>query len=214
MKALRWILFCLLAFGLGTGAAFAINPPTVGIPTATARGLANDLTKIEEYARDGRCNSVRGRLSGAQAKIRDLPVSTADATVTKLQASLEQVRSAALATCSRATEAGTPTPTPTPEVETTPETTPTATPTETPVPETTPDLGGDEESDTEETPPVDPGAEDNGNGNSGNGNNGNGNGNGNGGITIPNGAAIRQRIDEERKAQERRFKEFRKALKQ
>ena len=210
MKAMRWILFCLLAFGTGTGVAFAVHPPTIGIPEATADGLARDLEKIRDYAADGRCYAVRGRLNGAQAKIQNLPNSTAAATVEQLQASLEEVRDAALTTCQRASEANAPAET-TP-TETTPETTPSATPEPTtpsePTPtDTTPDLdGGAPDPGSDEAPtPEAPGNEGNGNGD-GQGNNG--------GVTLPNGAAIRQRIDKERKRAEKELRDFQKALRQ
>src|SRR4051812_26133021 len=91
MTAFRWILYCLVAFGVGTGAAFAMHPPEPGIPAATAQGLAADLIAIKGYAAEGRCDAVRGRLDGAQSKISKLPPDTSAELVNELQQSLQDV---------------------------------------------------------------------------------------------------------------------------
>lgn len=99
MTAFRWILLALVTFGAGTGVAFAMHPPSPGLPTATAQALAADLTAIEQYADEGRCDAVRGRLDGAQSKISKLPSSTSEELVNQLQRSLQHVSRAARAQC-------------------------------------------------------------------------------------------------------------------
>lgn len=167
MTATRWILFCLLAFGLGTGVAYAMNPPEPGVPVSTASKLAGDLSAIEQYASEGRCIAVRARLEGAQSRITKLPASTSPEVVRELQRALRQISVAARAECQAAYEEKNPretTPT-TPEESTTPETTPD----ESTTPETTPDPGGneggpdpgtgeDDQGDGTTTPGTDPGA--------------------------------------------------------
>lgn len=105
MTAFRWILFCLVAFGVGTGAAFAMHPPTTGIPVATAQKLAGDLDAIKGYAAEGRCDAVRGRLDGAQSRISKLPPDTSTELVNQLQQALQDVSSAARATCQQVADA-------------------------------------------------------------------------------------------------------------
>ncbi len=205
MKALRWILFSLLAFGLGTGVALAVHPPSIGIPVATASGLSDDLAKIQEYAADGKCNAVRGRLQGAAAKIDRLPARTATATVDELTTSLARVRNEALSTCQsvvaeraaeaqrkreaqEALEAATPETTPSEEVEP-------STPATTPEPTLDPGTG--------ETTPVQPdGGDDLGEDGT------------TGGVTIPGEEAIRQRVEKERRRLEKQAEKIRKAWEQ
>lgn len=105
MTAFRWILYCLVAFGVGTGAAFAMHPPTTGIPAATAQGLAADLLAIKGYAAEGRCDAVRGRLDGAQSKISKLPPDTSAELVNDLQQSLQNVSASARAACQQLADA-------------------------------------------------------------------------------------------------------------
>jgi penicillin-binding protein 2A len=220
MKALRWILFSLLAFGIGAGAAFAFHPPTIGIPTATASKLSDDLTAIRSAATDGQCDDVRSRLLRAQSRINHLPESTATSTVTTLQSSLEKVRSAALETCSAvanaAAQEATPT-TPDDTVDTTPATTPPDTEATTPAITTPDDTGGDDGGGADPGTgegtggtTTTPDSSGDGTGNNGNGQgNGNGNGQGNGGTALPGGisvpspGAVRQKIEEA----QRRFRE-------
>lgn len=145
MTATRWILLALLAFGLGTGVAYAMNPPEPGVPVSTAAKLSDDLSDIERYAEAGRCIAVRARLQGAQSRITKLPASTSPEVVRELQRALRRVSTVARAECQAAFEAKQPA-----EIEpTTPEETTPTTPEETspvdPVdPETTPDPGGNE----------------------------------------------------------------------
>ncbi len=99
MTAMRWILLCLVAFGVGTGAALAVNPPSTGLPPTTAAGLSADLDAMQRYAREGRCDAVRGRVLGAQAKIVGLPNDTPADLVNQLQESLREISRAARAAC-------------------------------------------------------------------------------------------------------------------
>lgn len=99
MKALSWILYCLVAFGVGTGVAFAVHPPTSGIPATTASGLAQDLSAIQQFASEGRCDAVEGHIDSAQAKIRSLPSDTTPGLVTDLRSSLKQVSATARTSC-------------------------------------------------------------------------------------------------------------------
>jgi hypothetical protein len=204
MKALRWILFSLLAFGLGTGAALALHPPTIGIPTATASKLSGDLSAIRSAAAAGRCNDVQGRLTRAQSRINHLPDSVAMATVSQLQDSLEKVRKAAMSTCNSVANAAaaqdTPATTPDDTTDTTPASSPAAEDT-TPEATTPPaDTGGNDGGG------VDPGSTE-GDGTSttspGTGD-GTGDGSGDqgtggtalpGGASVPSGGAVRQQID-------------------
>ncbi|MDO9354179.1 MAG: hypothetical protein Q7T55_10815 [Solirubrobacteraceae bacterium] len=190
MKAMRWILFSLLAFGLGTGVALAVHPPTVGIPSATASRLGDDLSAIQRYAAEGNCTRVRSRLNGAASKIDKLPERTSMATTDKLTAALESVRSEALSTCQRVNSErlareqreaeAQATPTPLPEATVTPEPEVPITPDE----GTTPDSGtGDE------TTPQDP------SGGAGFGDDQGGDTTG--GVPIPGADAVRQRLDKE-----------------
>lgn len=200
MKALRWILYVAVCFAAGTGIALALEPPTVGIPAATASSLRDRLARIEELAADGRCSGVEGQLKGAQADVDRLPQRTSDEVVQAIQNRLDEVASAALAQCRQVVAER--------EAEeqlqeTTPEAEPT-TPTEPePQPEpSTPDPGASEggpDPGTGEgsTPPAteeepDPGT---------------------GGVTIPNGAALRQQLEREARKQEREArKRLREAL--
>lgn len=143
MKALRWTLFCLLAFGLGTGVALAVHPPTPGIPAATASQLSDDLAAVKGFAAEGRCNAVRGRLNGAQSRISGLPANTSEDLVQQLQQSLEQVRESALATCQQVLDARLADEQKKRE-EALQEQLEATTPTETPVAPTTPDPGEDD----------------------------------------------------------------------
>ncbi len=99
MTAFRWILLCLVAFGVGTGAALAVSPPESGLPPTTASALAEDLDAIARYAPAGRCDAVRGRIDGAQAKLAGLPNDTPIDTVNELQRSLRQISRQARAAC-------------------------------------------------------------------------------------------------------------------
>lgn len=192
MKALRWILYCLVCFGAGTGIALAMNPPTVGIPAATAASLRERLERISELAAEGRCSGVEGQLEGAQSEIDNLPQRTNDEVVQSIQDRLDEGRTQALAECRRVkAELDTAT---TPTEPTTPEETPTPTPTPTTVPDPT-------------APPVDPGAGDGGpDPGSGEGQTTPGEaddpGTG-GGVPIPDGA-LRQRLEAEAREQLRK----------
>jgi hypothetical protein len=193
MKAMRWILFSLLAFGLGTGVALAVHPPSVGIPSATASRLGDDLSAIQRYAADGNCARVRSRLNGAASKIDKLPERTSTATSEKLTAALERVRSEAETTCQRVNSErlaqeqreaeAQATPTPEPEVIVTPEP-------ETPI---TPDDGTSPDPGTGDgtTTPPDP------SGGAGFGDEQGGDDQ-TGGVPIPGEDAVRQRVDKER----------------
>jgi hypothetical protein len=105
MKAVRWFLLCLLAFGLGTGVALAVNPPAVGIPSTTASQLSGDLAAVKQYAAEGRCTAVRARLDGAQSRISKLPANTNTSVVTELQDALGRVSSAAINACQGVSDA-------------------------------------------------------------------------------------------------------------
>lgn len=144
MTAPRWILFALLAFGLGTGVAYAMNPPEPGVPVSTASKLAGDLSAIEQYASEGRCIAVRARLDGAQSRITKLPASTDPAVVDELQRALRRISTAARAECQAAFEAKQPEEQPTTPEETTPTTPQETTPAPPTDPQTTPDPGGNE----------------------------------------------------------------------
>lgn len=145
MTAMRWILFSLLAFGLGTGVAYATHPPEPGLPTSTAAKLSGDLSAIEQYAREGRCIAVRARLQGAQSRITKLPASTSRDIVAQLQSALNRISDAARNACQAAVDEQTPEPTtPTTPEETTPTSPEETTPIEPTSPETTPDPGGNE----------------------------------------------------------------------
>lgn len=145
MTAPRWILLALLAFGLGTGVAYAMNPPEPGVPASTAAALDDDLSDIEQYAAAGRCIAVRARLDGAQSRITKLPASTSAEVVRELQQALRRISVVARAECDAAYEAKLPeVPTPTTPEETTPTTPEESTPVEPTDPETTPDPGGNE----------------------------------------------------------------------
>lgn len=188
MKALRWILYVAVCFAAGTGIALALEPPVVGIPEATASSLRDRLARIDELAADGRCSGVDGQLEGAQAEVDRLPQRTNEEVVQAIQSRLDEVATAARAQC-RAIKA---------ErdaadalKETTPEPEPSTPEQPQPEPEpSTPDPGagdGGPDPGTGEgttTPPAeeetDPGT---------------------GGVTIPNGAALRQEL--EREARER-----------
>ncbi|MDQ8045949.1 MAG: hypothetical protein AAGC46_14590 [Solirubrobacteraceae bacterium] len=203
MKAFRWILFCLVAFGLGTGVAFAMHPPTVGIPKSDAQDLATDLSKIRSYAAAGHCDAVRGRLASASKTIDNLPVTTNANTERQLSAALERVRTAAIAECQSAADANLPdttettpetTPTtPTPDAQT-PTPTPSVEPTPTPAPDgTSPSSGGVGTDGTSPDPGADQGDQ----------------GDDTGGITLPNGVQVpspnqvRQQLHDARKQIER-----------
>lgn len=220
MKALRWILFSLLAFGLGTGAAFALHPPTIGIPEATASGLSGDLTKIRDYAAQGRCDAVRGRIRGATAKIDGLPSRTATATVEQLTDSLETVRTEALSACQRVSDAKI-ADQQAQEAQEQAEATPApSTPVEPSEPATTPEEGdeGITQDDGGDTAPegqqpdggVNPDDPTGQGGPSGPGNSENSNGNP-GGVVIPGEGAIRQRVEKERRKWEKQADQIRKA---
>lgn len=202
MKALRWILYVAVCFAAGTGIALALEPPTVGIPAATASSLRDRLARIEELAADGRCSGVEGQLEGAQAEVDRLPQRTSDEVVQAIQNRLDEVASAARAQC-RAVEAER-------EAdeqleETTPEAEPTTPSEPEPEPEpSTPDPGaadgGPDPGSGEgegSTPPATEGEPDPGTG----------------GVTIPNGAALRQQLEREARKQEREArKRLREAL--
>jgi hypothetical protein len=181
MKAVRWILYCLVCFGAGTGIALAVDPPTVGIPAATAASLRDRLERIEELASEGRCSGVEGQLEGAQSEIDNLPPRTNDEVVQSIQNRLDEVRRQALAECRRVQAeleaATTPDETPTPEA--TPEPTPEPTPTLPPVDPGAGDGGPDPGSGEGQTTPGE--ADDPGTG---------------GGVPIPDGA-LRQRLEAE-----------------
>lgn len=139
MAALRWFFFSVLAFGGGAVAAFALHPPQLGIPEASAADLRSRLALIEQYAADGRCEAVKGQLSGAQSTVDKLPESTNVTVQQQLQSAIDTVRTEATSRCLQVAaakqtnnaEAQATTPTPTPAV----------TPTETPAPTPTPDQG-------------------------------------------------------------------------
>lgn len=187
MKALRWIFYCLVCFGAGTGIALAMNPPTVGIPAADAADLRDRLALIEDYAAAGRCGAVDGQLLGAQSTVDKLPQRTNDDVVQAIQNRLDEVRKAAKAQC-RAVEAEKKRE----ETEpTTPEEVPETTPAPEPEPEpSSPDPGaGDGGPDPgtgegETTPPQDFGDGEDDEGQSG-------------GVPIPNGNALRQELERE-----------------
>lgn len=139
MAALRWFLFSLLAFGGGAVAAFAMHPPELGIPSSDAQDLRSRLALIEQYAGEGRCEAVKGQLSGAQSTVDKLPQSTNITVQRQLQDAIDTVRTEATSKClqvaasqqTNSAEAQATTPTPTPTVA----------PTLTPVPTPTPDPG-------------------------------------------------------------------------
>lgn len=199
MTAMRWILFSLLAFGLGTGVAYAMNPPEPGIPVATAAALSDDLSDIEQYAAQGRCIAVRARLDGAQSRITKLPAATDPAVVRELQRALRRISSAARTACQDAFEQKNPEPTePTTPEETTP-TTPEENPVDPTTPETTPDPGGneggpdpgtgeDDQDDGGVTTPVDPGA-------------------GPGGGVAPDIEGVTEKLEKEREKWEKRLRD-------
>jgi hypothetical protein len=136
MAALRWFLFSLFAFGGGAVGAFALHPPQLGIPDAAAADLRSRLTKIEQYAAEGRCGAVKGQLEGAQSTVDKLPERTAVTVQQQLQDAIATVRTEATSKClqvaaarqtnSAQAQATSPSPTPTPAVTLAP--TPTATP--------------------------------------------------------------------------------------
>lgn len=145
MTAPRWILLALLAFGLGTGVAYAMNPPEPGVPASTAAALDDDLSDIKQYAAAGRCIAVRARLDGAQSRITKLPASTSPEVVRELQQALRRISVVARAECDAAYAAKQPVETtPTTPEETTPTTPEETTPVEPIDPTTTPDPGGNE----------------------------------------------------------------------
>ncbi len=136
MAALRWFLFSVLAFGGGAVAAFTLHPPQLGIPESTASELRSRLALIEQYAGEGRCEAVKGQLSGAQSEVDKLPETTNATVQQQLQNAIDTVRTEANSKClqvaasqqtnSAEAQASTPTPTPTVAPTATPE--PTATP--------------------------------------------------------------------------------------
>jgi hypothetical protein len=136
MAALRWFLFSMLAFGGGAVAAFTLHPPTLGIPEAAASDLRSRLALIEQYASEGRCEAVKGQLSGAQSTVDKLPESTNVTVQQQLQNAIDTVRTEATSKClqvaaaqqTNSAEAQATTPTPTATATATPEATPTATP--------------------------------------------------------------------------------------
>lgn len=136
MAALRWFLFSLLAFGGGAVAAFALHPPALGIPEADANDLRSRLALIEQYAGEGRCEAVKGQLSGAQSTVDKLPERTNVTVQQQLQNAIDKVRTEATSTClqvaaakqTNSAEAQATTPTPTATATPVPEATPTATP--------------------------------------------------------------------------------------
>ena len=99
MAALRWFLFALLAFGGGAVGAFALHPPQLGIPDADAADLRSRLAKIEQYAGEGRCDAVKGQLSGATSTVDKLPENTAVTVQQQLQDAIEKVRTEAISKC-------------------------------------------------------------------------------------------------------------------
>lgn len=196
MKAVRWFLWVAVCFAVGAGGAFALQPPTDGIPVNAALDLRNRLAKIDQYASEGRCEAVQGQLEGAQAAIDRLPRRTEDRVVQALQSRLDAVASATTDRCravrdeQRASEAEEE---PTPE-ETEPTTPPAdEEPAPTPEPEpSSPDPGandggpdpGSTETPTEpQTPPAEqqPSETESGGG----------------GATVPSGAALRQQVERE-----------------
>ncbi|MFT4034249.1 MAG: hypothetical protein QM679_01580 [Patulibacter sp.] len=163
MAALRWFFFALLTFGGGTAAGFALHPPQLGIPEASAVDLRDRLTKIQQYASEGRCDAVKGQLSGAQSTVSKLPQNTAVTVEQSLQNAIEQLRTEAISEClrvaaSRETQSAqaqaTITPTDTPQATPTPATDPTPTPT----PEATSPDGGTTDPGSGVTPTPDDGS--------------------------------------------------------
>jgi hypothetical protein len=132
MAALRWFLFSLLAFGGGAVGAFALHPPQLGIPEASAADLRSRLAKIERYASEGRCGAVKGQLDGAQSTVTKLPEDTAVTTQQQLQDAIDKVRTEAISKCLQVAAAAQ---TNSAEAQAT---TPSPTPTETPLPAGTP----------------------------------------------------------------------------
>lgn len=195
MAALRWFLFSLLTFGGGAVAAFAMHPPQLGIPEASAADLRQRLARIEQLASEGRCTGMNSQLSAAQSTIDRLPSNTAVTVEQQLQDALAKVRDEARSTCIRVAgakqdleaqaQATTPAPTPDPTPE------PTTEPTPTPDAGSSTDGGGPDPGTGEGATPA-PGP--------GNGN-GNGNGNPGGGGALPQGdagAAVQQGLDRAR----------------
>jgi len=182
MAALRWFLFSLLAFGGGAAGAFALHPPQLGIPDASASDLRSRLSKIEQYAAEGRCEAVKGQLSGAQSTVDKLPENTAVTVQQQLQDAIAKVQSEAISKClqvaaAKQTNSATAQAQQTSPLGTaTPTETPTPAPTPAPAPDTpapTPSTGGGA------TTPTD----------------------GTGGVSIPQGdagAALRQGLDHAR----------------
>ncbi len=174
MAALRWFLFSVLAFGGGAVAAFAFHPPQLGIPTDAASDLRSRLALIEQYAGEGRCEAVKGQLSGAQSTVDKLPESTNVTVQQQLQNAIDTVRTEATSKCLQVAAAKQTNNAD--ALATTPTPTPTIAPTPTPIPTPTPDPGPS----TDGAP--DPGA-------------GEGTTPGSGGATLPQGdagAAIQQ----------------------
>lgn len=135
MAALRWFLFSIVAFGGGAAGAFALHPPELGVPAATAANLRGHLTKIQSLAAAGKCDELRTELRQTQNAVDSASTKVSATVETQLRNAFDRVDRTARTTCSDALQATNTKPEPEPEP------TPATTPAE---PEPSTPSGGDE----------------------------------------------------------------------
>jgi hypothetical protein len=182
--SLHRVLPLLAALLLGAGASVLAacgEGPSSGIPATNADALNRDLDAVQQAVADGRCERAQAALTRVRGQILNLPSSTSDRLVARLQQGADNLEQRIPSDC-EATATTTQTDT-TPTQTTTTDTTPTqTTPTQTTTTDTTPTQTTTTDTTPTQTTPTTPtttGGTGTGTG-TGNGN-GNGNGKGTGG---------------------------------